>query len=287
LLKDARGGDMAVLELDSWQLQGFGDLKISPHISVFTTFMPDHMNYYNNSMSRYFKDKANIFKYQNKNDFLVLGKSAKEATVRFYNSKDRRNQLSILPAIEMPVIIPKNWKPKLIGKHNLENIGCAVKVADILKIPRRVTKKVIEDFESVEGRLQLTGEYKGISFYNDTNSTTPDATLAGIKALSNEKIILIMGGSDKNLDMSILIKEAKTKCKAIILLDGSGTQRIFKNFDDTILLFTKLKDAFKSAVKLAQKGDIVLFSPAFASFGMFKNEYDRGDQFIKLVKKLK
>ena len=110
----ASGGDIVVMELDSWQLQGFGDAKISPHISVFTNFMNDHMNYYKNNMKRYFKDKANIFKHQNKNDFLIMGKKAQKAVKIFFGKKIKSK--IIIATLKN---IPKNWKIKIPGEHNL------------------------------------------------------------------------------------------------------------------------------------------------------------------------
>ena len=120
LLKKVKVGDILICELDSWQLQGFGDSKISPHISVFTSFMPDHMNYYKNSMKKYFEDKANIFKYQKKNDILIIRPDVKK-------------------------LIPKNLESKLIvvkpDNFQEENLACAVEVAKLLKIPNKNIKK--------------------------------------------------------------------------------------------------------------------------------------------------
>lgn len=139
----------------------------------------------------------------------------------------------------------------------------------------------------MEGRLQLIAEKNGVKIYNDNNATTPDATIAALKALSNDKknIILIMGGSDKGLDMSSLLGEIATTCKRVVCLAGTGTARVTPFMQD-FSLFDSLDAAVAEALRGAQPGDVLLFSPAFASFGMFKNEYERNDHFVEVVTSL-
>ena len=359
LLPKIKSGDFVVLELDSWQLQGFGDLRISPQVAVFTTFLPDHMNYYNGSMRRYFEDKARIFKYQRSNEATkqestrVLWKTqARFCLEEELRDGKRRNLAQSFPQREsshvfiageqaMPFVkkwepkharravvarasdVPKNWKLKILGEHNRYNAACALRAADTLGIPRAVTKKAVESFRGVPGRLEFVRDVRGVKIYNDTTATTPEATIAALRALggSNQsnvsksrtrhsnilknvrmscevderKIILIMGGADKGLDMSGLVKEIPKWCKAVVLLTGSGTEKFqisnFKflnkfqipNSKFQILEAKTLKESVVRALEMAKSGDIILFSPAFASFGMFKNEYDRGEQFNKLV----
>ena len=320
LLEKVKTNDFVVAELDSWQLQGFGDSGISPHIAVFTTFYPDHLNYYgsikltiSSTMEKYFKDKANIFKYQKKDDVLILGeqitrlnlKDEKGSTFEktFENLKSRK-------IIARAADISKDWKLKIIGEHNRTNAACALAVARALKIPNEISRKVLENFGGVPGRLEFIREIRGVKIYNDTCATTPDATIAALRTLSNSpfekgggqrpgdlkiesrKIILILGGSDKGLDMSKLVEEIPKFCKAVFLLPGSGTDKLISNSQflisnqAPISNAKNLKEAVKKAGAIAQKGGIILFSPAFASFGMFKNEYERGEQFNEIVKKL-
>ena len=287
LLKKTKKGDIVVLELDSWQLQGFGEDKISPHISVFTTFMPDHLNYYKNNLDMYLLDKAQIFLHQKKDDYLVLGESVKTLIKKQYGNKMKGK-------IILPTPIPSAWKVHLLGAHNRENISLAVAVAHILKIPKAITKKAVGNFKGVQGRMELVKIHKGIKIYNDTTATTPHATIAALKALSHKKnVVLIFGGADKNIDMKELLKDIPKYCKALILLPGTGTDRILpilkaKSYKTKVQAeIFSLKEAVKEALKYAQSGDIILLSPAFASFGLFKNEFDRGDKFNELVKKLK
>jgi len=298
----AQAGDILVCELDSWQLQGFGEANlpaqagISPHISVFTSFMPDHMNYYKNSMEKYFDDKANIFKYQNKEDFLIIRPGMK----KFIKRGDTRGKIIVVNPKDV-----SNWKFNVPGIHHRENLACAVKVAEILGIPEIKIKKTISNFKGLEGRMELLKVYKGIKIYNDNNATTPEATIADLEALfqlrksdflsshrqglGERKIVLICGGSDKKLPLDDFIKVINRYCKAVIFLPGTGTEKLITNYQ---LLITNeigndLKDVIQKAIKQAKKGDIILFSPAFASFGMFNNEYERNDQFINIIKKLK
>jgi UDP-N-acetylmuramoylalanine--D-glutamate ligase len=278
LLKKVKPGDIVVCELDSWQLQGFGEAKFSPHISVFTSFMPDHMNYYKDSMEKYFADKANIFKYQNKNDILIIRGGMRE----FIKDADAKGKLVVVDTKET-----EDWKFNVPGIHHRENMVCAVEVAKQFNIPIPKIKKVIESFKDLEGRLQLLRTYKGVKIYNDNNATTPEATFAGIEALKSDKknIVLICGGSDKKLPLDKFIKAVNEHCKAVITIPGTGTDKL----DNLILNSIKEKDinrAVKEAVKLVKKGDIILFSPAFASFGTFNNEYERNDLFMKIIKNL-
>ncbi|MBX4210928.1 UDP-N-acetylmuramoyl-L-alanine--D-glutamate ligase [Candidatus Parcubacteria bacterium] len=272
-------GDFAVLELDSWQLQGFGEARISPHIAVFTTFLPDHQNYYKGDMDRYLDDKANIFKNQTKDDFLILGSQAASIGEKKY-------KISSQKIIADENDLPRNWTLKIPGEHNRYNAGLALACARVMNISDDVSRSVIEGFSGVPGRLEFVCELHGIKIYNDTTATTPDATIAGLKALGATKnIVLIMGGANKNLDMTKLINEIPNYTKKVILLPGTGTQKIISKIrggEET----STLKGAVKMSLEYATKGDIILFSPAFASFGMFKNEFDRGDQFLKLIKNL-
>ncbi len=281
LLKKVKDGDILVCELDSWQLQGFGDNKISPHISVFTTFMPDHMNYYRNSMEKYFEDKTNIFKYQNKNDILIIRPGMEE----FIKEKDVRGKLIVVDTKETA-----NWKFNVPGVNHRENMVCAVEVAKQLGIPLPKIKKEIESFKNLEGRLQLLRIYKGIKIYNDNNATTPEATVAGIEALKSSKrnIILICGGSDKNLPLDNLSNAINKHCKAVVTIPGTGTDSLEKlNIKVDGYTANDVDEAVKTALGLASRGDTILFSPAFASFGVFNNEYERNDFFVKIIKGLK
>lgn len=280
LLHDAREDSIALFELDSWQLQGFGNAEISPNIAVFTTFFDDHLNYYKEDKKQYLKDKAQIFLHQKSGDTFVLGEQAKDLVLAAH-------QPPVEPVIANATLI-EGWDVKMPGEHNRYNAACAVAAARALGVSDDVSKNIIANFGGVPGRLELIHEVHGVKFYNDTTATTPEATLAALRALDPDEkknIILIMGGADKELDMNRLLVEIPKHTKRVLLLAGTGTNRVLAYLDGASV-FDSLETAFTEATSAAKEGDIVLLSPAFASFGMFKNEFDRGDQFNALVQKL-
>jgi UDP-N-acetylmuramoylalanine--D-glutamate ligase len=299
LIEKVKAGDIVVLELDSWQLQGFhdanlpaGEAGISPQVAVFTTFLDDHLIYYKGDTDRYFEDKTAIFKYQKNENILIAGKRVAELIGK---SEVPVNGDFVVATKED---VPKDWAISIPGEHNLENIACAIKVAEYFKIPLKTVQKAVEKFEGVAGRLEYIRTVNGVKIYNDTNATTPDATIAGLRALRESRIedkgiILIMGGTDKGLDMGKLVAEISKYCKGLVLLKESGTTKFLTLIHNSKFIIQKmleaetLKECVTEAMKMAQSGDIVLFSPAFASFGKwFKNEYDRGEQFNKIVEGL-
>ncbi|MDQ5971691.1 MAG: UDP-N-acetylmuramoylalanine--D-glutamate ligase [Patescibacteria group bacterium] len=283
LLKKVKAGDIVVCELDSWQLQGFGEDKISPHISVFTTFMRDHMNYYKDDMKKYFADKANIFKYQKKGDTLVIRKEMKKLIPKKLESK-------LIVANEKVV---KDWQFIVPGSHQRANLACAVEVAKLFEIPEIKIKKVVKDFGGMEGRLEYMKNVKGVKIYNDNNATTPEATIASLEALksgspTSRNIILISGGNDKNIDLKNFVNAINKYCKSVVLIPGTGTDKLVSSKLKVVSSkVDSLKEAVKDAIKESKRGDIILFSPAFSSFSQYNNEYERNDEFVKIIKKLK
>jgi len=279
LLGKVKPGDIVVLELSSWQLQGFGESKISPHVSVFTNFMPDHMNYYNFDLKEYFSDKAHSFRHQKASDVLVAGEIIAKKI-----PKSHKGKLVVAHAAD----VPKSWKLPLAGEHNRINIALALDACRALKIPLPKIKKAVESFKAVDGRLQYVKTVRGVKIYNDNNSTTPAAAVAALESFPAGAIVLIAGGADKGIDMKELKKAIAERARAVVLLPGTGTEKLkTKNIEGKSFEAASLKEALAEAMHAAQKGDVLLFSPGLASFGMFANEYDRNDQFMALVKKLK
>jgi len=287
LLSKVKKGDIVVMELSSWQLQGFGDSKISPQISVFTNFYDDHLNYYKNDRQKYFDDKANIFKYQSKSNFLFFSPQAKKKIKQYYKNKILSSKFLVKKDI-----LPRSWNIKLPGIHNKENIALAIKVAQSLNISQKRIKKSVEGFTSIEGRLQFLRIYKGVEIYNDNNATSPEATISALKAFEGKEIVLILGGSSKGLNTKKLVKEIKKRCQKVVLFKEKGTDEIKKELLSCgkISSFEEdgLKNCLTKALEVSKRNSVLLFSPAFASFGKyFKNEFERGDQFCRLVKNLK
>lgn len=292
LLESVTNASIGVFELDSWQCQGFSEERslagvrqgpLSPSLAVFTSLMPDHMGYYKGNMEQYLADKANIFLHQSESDTLVIGKQAYEA-LKPYKSRIRAH---VITADESDV--PHGWKVRLLGAHNKYNVGIAVATARAFGVEPGIIQKVVEEFEALPGRLQFIRDISGIAVYNDTNATTPDATTASLYALDPEQkgnIILIAGGTDKGLDPSIMAHAVHNTCKHVVLLPGTGTDRLREACKLSTAHCTEvnsLQEAMQNVWLVAHTGDIVLFSPGFSSFGLFKNEYDRGEQFEQLI----
>lgn len=289
LLKQVNDGDIILAELDSWQLQTLHDIKLSPHISVFTNFFEDHMNYYKGSMKRYFKDKSAIFKYQKKNDHLVLSSNAKNAITTYQRAK-----LKAKTHIAKFSVLPKSWDYTIYGKHNEQNISLAYEVAQLLDIPKRAIKKALTEFPGVEGRFQYLGtsSKRDLIFYNDNNSTTPGSTISSLESLKarypKRNIVLIAGGADKDFNYQKLGEYISEHVSHVFLFSGKASDKICSHFPTTFKSFTKvlsMPTAFNLALRQAEDGDIIILSPAAASFGLFSNEYERSDQFVGRVKR--
>ncbi len=278
MLPEVTAETICVLELDSWQLQGFGDLRISPQVAVFTNLMPDHQNYYKD-MDEYFEDKANIFKYQKAGDTLIIGKSVRERLVTAHPAK---------PLV--PEALPPEWKLRIVGEHNRENASFAAAALRALGIPEEEIRAGLESFEPIEGRLQFLRELNGIKIYNDNNATTPEATIAALRSLG-KGVTLIVGGSEKGLELEELVSEIKKCVSRVVLLthpNYKGSLRLAESLREAGVSYEEASD-LSHAVAIAMRNmetGTLLFSPAFASFGMFKNEYDRNDQFVELVRRM-
>lgn len=268
LLSEVTPQSIALMELDSWQCQGWGEDKMSPNVAVFTTFMPDHMNYYKNDMQAYLLDKAQIFLHQKPEDTFVVSDQVLPQLDQYKHGARAHVRVARAGALDLSVL----------GAHNQLNAACALEAARALGIDDAVSLKALKAFAGVPGRLELVREVNGVKFYNDTTATTPDATLAALATVGGPRTVVIVGGMSKGIDVSRLI-HGLAKQKHVVYLDGTGTSILNpKNVHMT------LKSAFDEARAHASQGDTMLLSPGFSSKGMFKNEYDRGDQFDALVR---
>ncbi|MGD1003696.1 MAG: cyanophycin synthetase, partial [Minisyncoccia bacterium] len=187
--------------------------------------------------------------------------------------------------------LPADWEVALLGEHNRKNAAFARAAAQAMGVADDIIKNVLKNFSGLPGRLQLLGEKNGVAFYDDGNSTTPEATIAALKALAplGRPIILIAGGSDKELDFSMLVPEIEARVKKLVLFNGVATEKIKALLakDFPCATAASMDEAFATAVMAATAHDIVLLSPGATSFGIFKNEYDRGDQFKAAFEKLR
>jgi len=301
-----------ILEISTWQMEGIKDRKFIPHTAVLTNILPDHLDRYPN-FEEYAQAEKLIFKYQQSNDNLVVNFNNKEthrakretnSKVYWFSAKEKiesgcylENDELFYQSREYKMAFAKISDFPLPGPHNLENILAASTVAFIHKIPAEIILKAIKSFSGIPYRLELITKFKGIKFYNDTCATTPEATLAALESFPHQPIILILGGKDKKLDYEKLGKFiGKNKnIKKIILLQHPAydaslkiLSALKKHLDsEKIIQISNLKVGVELALQQAKANDLILLSPAAASFGMFKNEFDRGDQFNKIVKNLK
>jgi len=287
LLKQVKEDSLCVMELDSWQLQGWGWSGISPQVAVFTNFMEDHLNYYETggksraeAMELYFLDKANIFRYQEDSGVFVTTPAV------FERAKQLRDvTLGQEVVLADASIIPEDALLAMPGEHNRLNAALAVEVLRALSLTDEEIWPALATFPGVEGRLQLVTTIDNVRFYNDNNATTPQASIAALRALDlgNKNIVLIAGGADKNIPTQPLVTAIGEHCKQVVLLPGTGTDLLAPMVPEAVLV-SDVAEAVTEARLLAAAGDIILFSPGFASFGLFKNEYERNDAFLAAVK---
>lgn len=287
LLAKVKAGDVVVLELDSWQLQGFGEVKRSPHIAVFTNLMRDHMNYYRGDMKRYAVDKSHIYRWQKKDDTLIMSLQAKEA-VKMYRLPKPKGDVRTGRALFL------SMSTRLPGAHNRLNMGMAAEACRALGVLEKDIVRGVASFPGIEGRLQFLRSIRGVSWYNDNNATCPDATLVALDVFKKEKkpVVLIAGGADKDMDFFGFIKTVPMSVKALILFPGSATDVILAGLRNAkhvppVALAENMKEAVRLARDIAVRGDVVLLSPGAASFGVFKNAYERNDMFVASVKRLR
>ncbi len=300
-LPEIKPDDIVVLELSSFQLM---NMKISPDIAVITNITPNHLNIHKD-YEEYIDSKKNIFKYQNEDGILILNydnditrECAKEAKgkVIFFSSKTKLDNGFI---VDKDVVKECEDKVRkhilnvdeviLRGNHNYQNIATALATTKTL-VDTDVAVQVIKEFKPVKHRIEFIKEINGVKWYNDSASSSPTRTLSGINAFK-ENIILIAGGYDKNLDYGPLAKTIVQKVSTLILI-GQTAEKIFDVVKEeadkqkksiNINICDSLEQTVEIAKKSAKRGDIVLFSPASASFDMFKDFADRGEKFKNLV----
>ena len=290
-----------VLELSSWQLEALEPHKISPAVAVMTNIYPDHLDTYD-GMEDYAEAKANIFRHQHPGDLAVfnydnewtrrMGEQA-PAEQTWFTSLKRGG--SFLRGSDELVPSPFH-ETSLPGAHNLENILLATTTARLLGIPNETIARIVREFRGVPHRLQEIALINGVHYINDTTSTTPVAGEAALRAFAG-LIVLVAGGNTKHLPLADWPAAIIERCRDLILLKGSGTDELVPALEAEAAIqsrpnplrgiFDDFRDAMCAAVALTQPGDTLLFSPGFTSFGMFLNEFDRGDKFVAFVEGLR
>lgn len=308
LIDEMKEDDIVVLELSSFQLF---DAKTSPQIAVITNISPNHLDIHKD-YAEYINAKKNIFLHQNENNIVILNydneitrsfESEAKGKVRFFSTHneltngvelDDETTINIVENGDKREVI-KADEVLLIGRHNLENCCTAIAaVKDLVSI--NSIREVLTTFQGVEHRNELVRIVNGVTWRNDSIGSSPSRTIAGLKSFK-DKVILIAGGYDKHLDYDELGDVILDTVKTVILLgqtSGAIKKSIHKamekrglNIDELMIIECKsLDEAVSEARDSASEGDVVFFSPASASFDMFKNFEERGKIFKELVNEL-
>ena len=288
-----------VYELSSYQLE---QLNQSPHIAVFLNLFKEHLDYHK-SFENYIAAKLNIFKWQKSKDFLVFSEDfdhveelarACPATKLTFSLKKKTSSAYTSDGIiyfEKRKIMD-TVDIKLQGEFNLNNVLAAIIVAKLFRAPNDKIVAALKSFNPLKHRLENVGTYKGITFYNDSISTVPEATMAALEALSPKVSTLIVGGFNRGIDFSGLAEKiAKQKIENIILFPETGEKikRELVEYKVSCKYFNvdNMKDAVKVAFRVTKPETICLMSPASPSYNLFKNFEDRGDQYVDQIKKFK
>ena len=290
---------LVVLELSSWQLEGLAPHAISPSVAVMTNVYPDHLNTYN-GMEDYAEAKANIFRHQSAQGLAIFnydnpwtrrfGEEAPGET--WFTSIERGGSFARGSQEIRPFTFTDT---PLAGRHNLENILLATTTAHLLGVPDEVIAATVRRFGSIAHRLAEVRVGNGVHYVNDSSSTTPVAGRVGLEAFE-QPIVLVAGGNTKHLPLELWPATIVQRSRDVVLLSGSGTDELVPAIEEEARrqnvpnpvrgIYDTFLAAMNAAVALTRSGDVLLFSPGFTSFGMFLNEFDRGDQFVKYVQSL-
>lgn len=279
-LPKIKKNNWVILELSSFQLE---DIKASPKIAVITNFYKEHLRpvdpvnpNYHKSLSNYWQAKANIFKHQKAGNKLIANKKIEEI-IKNYHLSGRVIYFS-----------KSNLASQLLGEHNKENIAAAATIARSIGVKEKFIKKAVARFKGLEHRLEFVKKANGIIYYNDSFATTPENTIAALNSFS-APLILLAGGADKGSNFKELAKVIRKKAKLVISFPGKATPRLKRQLilagfpENKIKPVGSMPQALKITRQKAERGDIVLLSPACASFGLFRNYKERGELFKKEV----
>ena len=306
---------LVVLELSSWLLESLVDIKKSPNAALVTNIYEDHLNIHK-TMKNYITAKENIFKFQEEGNIIVLNRDnsytkkmeknvAKGAIVSWFSIKPFKGRIRGAYIKDGWIIVQHynqgfTWHAhkvikvkdmKLEGGHNVANALAACALAHATGLALKDMTAALKTFRGIPSRQEAVRSLREIIYINDTTATTPEAAMAALERFGKKrKVVLIAGGADKKLKFSKFVQAIKKYCKAVVLLDGSGTKKIepmFRGNAKFLGVYGSMASALHAVRGVAEKGDTILLSPGCASFGIFKNEFDRGEQFVRLVKGLK
>ena len=294
--QDAGETDTLVMELSSFQLMGIE--AFHPEIAVITNLMPTHLDYHG-SFEEYVAAKWNIQKNMTASDYVVLNFNqdlAKElakktaAKVLPFSTKEKVDGAYLDGDVLTfrGEVIMKASELGVPGSHNVENALATIAVAKLRGIDNQVIRETMAHFGGVKHRLQYVGEINQVKFYNDSKSTNILATQKALSGFDNSKVILIAGGLDRGNEFDELVPDIKGLKKMVIL--GESAARVKRAADQAEVSYldaSDVRDATRKAFSVAEPGDVVLLSPANASWDMYKNFEVRGDEFLAVFKELK
>ncbi|WP_010180430.1 UDP-N-acetylmuramoyl-L-alanine--D-glutamate ligase [Aquimarina agarilytica] len=292
-----------VLELSSFQLDGVEDF--CPKIAILTNLSPDHLDRYEYSYDKYIAAKFRLIKNQTHNDYFIYDADDKDIQnyLKKHKPKAQCFPFSLEKELEQGVFIKNNHivismnneqdiiisesSLSLKGRHNTKNAMAAAMSARLIGIRKQTIRESLTNFQGVEHRLEMVLKINNVQYINDSKATNVNATYFALEAVKTP-VVWIVGGVDKGNDYSELYKLVNEKVKAIICLgvDNSRIVASFENCVDTIVETQSMQEAVKIAYALGERNDTVLLSPCCASFDLFKNYEDRGDQFKTAVHKL-
>lgn len=291
-----------VLEISSFQLDGIVDFK--PHIAIITNITPDHLDRYDHKFENYIASKFRIATNQGESDFLIydadddviedwLAKHPVRSHLLPFSIEKEVEEGAYLKNDEIVLKLKNNTIRMttdilaLEGKHNLKNTMAASLAATLVGIRKETIRESITNFQGAPHRLEKVLKIHHVQYINDSKATNVNATFFALDSMS-APTVWIVGGVDKGNDYRELMPLVREKVKAIICLgeDNSKIKDFFGNVVDLMVETFAMSEAVKVAYKIAQRGDVVLLSPACASFDLFKNYEDRGDQFKEAIKNL-
>ena len=294
--------DSYVLELSSFQLDGIK--KFKPHIAIITNISPDHLDRYDYKYEIYIDAKFRITMNQTEDDYLIY--DADDETInewfKAHTTKAKLIPFSLTKTFGEGAYIKNNkmeikinqeeFKMEteyiaLEGKHNIKNAMAATSVAKLMQIRKATIRESLSNFQGVEHRLEKVLKIQNVQYINDSKATNVNATFFALDSM-NTPTVWIVGGVDKGNDYNELMSLVREKVKAIICLgvDNKKIIDVFGNVVDMMIEVSNMNDAVKMAQRLSEKGDTVLLSPACASFDLFENYEDRGNQFKQAIKNL-
>lgn len=280
-----------VLELSSFQLDGIVDFR--PNIALLLNITADHLDRYDYDVKNYIRSKFRIIENQKTEDLFVYNGSDENMRTYLNNKKIDSSSISINEVLyESPILNVADFvfdltNCSLKGKHNQFNMTAAIHAVLAVGLTKENIQKGLDTFENVAHRLEVVGEKNEVTYINDSKATNVDAVYYALDAME-KPVVWIVGGKDKGNDYSPIMELVEDKVKAIICL-GADNQKIVEFFSPVMKIIEETQDT-REAIKLAnlyaEKGDVVLLSPACASFDLFKNYEDRGDQFKQAVLEL-